>query len=225
MIRTTFGRAAVDRLAQCGGPRRSSSTRTPAGSSLGRSWASPSASRAWSADRAYCAGYPSRREPAFGGRPSAFVDRERPSGIALPMTQSPPQPHIATRLLFGVSRFTWRWIVRAAMLRRTRPVRRDRRLCGLRRADAARGGPVAHDPPEGRVHRRRRTASTSRATRRSKRGCSRSNARRSRRCPPTRRTTSAAATTPTARRCASRRDSPTTAAAVARRRRSAARRC
>lgn len=38
------------------------------------------------------------------------------------MTQSPPpsppqpQPHVATRLLFGVSRFTWRWIVRAAML-------------------------------------------------------------------------------------------------------------
>ena len=27
-----------------------------------------------------------------------------------------PQPHIATRLLFGLSRFTWRWVVRAALL-------------------------------------------------------------------------------------------------------------
>jgi alpha-beta hydrolase superfamily lysophospholipase len=27
-----------------------------------------------------------------------------------------PQPHLATQILFGVSRFTWRWLVRAAML-------------------------------------------------------------------------------------------------------------
>ena len=41
------------------------------------------------------------------------------------------------------------------MLRRPRGVRGDGGLRGVRRADAARRGPLAHHPPEGRVHRGR----------------------------------------------------------------------
>jgi alpha-beta hydrolase superfamily lysophospholipase len=64
---------------------------------------SPLASRTRTADRAYCAAYRVRSQ--------AVSRRTIPH---MPQPSSPPR--FATRALFGISRFAWRWTLRAVML-------------------------------------------------------------------------------------------------------------